>query len=80
MRTFCFVFKNGCVLIARDATDSSTDMKLRSNCSDRFLRFIPVEQLNAELICSDKTEPQYWQLIEMDRSTNEKKYFRLRNK
>jgi hypothetical protein len=50
--------------------------------SDRFIRFIPMEELNVELIEIDDNKDNIcvWQLIQTDPKTRLKTQFRFANK
>jgi hypothetical protein len=50
--------------------------------SDRFIRFIPMEELNVESIENDEKKDNIcaWQLIQTDTKTRLKTYFRFVNK
>lgn len=49
---------------------------------DRFIRFIPIEEINVELIENEDNKDNIctWQLIQTDLRTRLKTYFRFANK
>ncbi|CAF3895255.1 unnamed protein product [Rotaria sp. Silwood2] len=88
LKTYCFVFRNGCLLIVREQSNKKKQdllsiYKGNKIISDRFIRFIPMEDINVELIENDDTKDNnisMWQLTQTDSKTRLKTYFRFANK
>ncbi|CAF0731164.1 unnamed protein product [Rotaria sp. Silwood1] len=88
LKTYCFVFRNGCLLIVREQSNKKKQDILSIHkgnkiISDRFIRFIPMENINVELIESDDIKDNnilMWQLTQTDSKTRLKTYFRFANK
>ncbi len=70
LKTFCFVFRNGCLLLVREESN-------KKNISDCLIRFLPMKELQVELIDNDK---HTWQIIQINPKTQLKTYFRFANK
>ena len=94
-KTFCFVFANGCLLVAREAQvgeenrtsqsrrsfqEESAQQRTKKIVPDRFLRFLPLEELKAELLEVDGDRTRHWQLTHTDGNTRLKTSFRFANK
>ncbi|CAF3588971.1 unnamed protein product [Adineta steineri] len=87
LKTYCFIFRNGCILLVREQLnkkkqDSSLSHKGNKITSDRFIRFIPIEEMNVEFIDThdNKNNICTWQLIQIDIKTRLKTYYRFANK
>ncbi|UJR25261.1 hypothetical protein I4U23_006613 [Adineta vaga] len=86
LKTYCFVFRNGCLLLVREQTNKKKDAlslhKGNKVIADRFIRFIPIEEINVEYldINDPKDNVRTWQLIQIDSKTRLKAYFRFANK
>ncbi|CAF3108847.1 unnamed protein product [Rotaria socialis] len=88
LKAYCFVFRNGCLILVREQSnkkkpDLLSIQKGNKIISDRFIRFIPMEDVNVELIENDESKDNNiptWQLIHTDSKTRLKTYFRFANK
>ncbi|CAF0933766.1 unnamed protein product [Rotaria sordida] len=88
LKTYCFVFRNGCLLIVREQSNKKKQdllsiYKGNKIISDRFIRFIPIEDINVELLENDDNKDNnisIWQLTQTDSKTRLKTYFRFANK
>ncbi|CAF1239835.1 unnamed protein product [Adineta steineri] len=86
LKIFCFIFQNGCLLLVREQLNKKNQSSLfnsqsNSNTSDCFLRFLPMEQLQVEVIHLTDTSHTYtWQLIQTDPTTHFQTYFHFANR
>lgn len=87
LKTYCFVFRIGCLIIVREQLNKKKQDLLSISkgnkiISDRFIRFIPMEELNVELFDNEEQKDNIctWQLIQIDSKTRLKTYYRFANK
>lgn len=87
LKIFCFVFRNGCLLLVREQSNKKKQDLLSISkgnkiLTDRFIRFIPIEEIRVEIIGNDESKDNIytWQLIQTDSKTRLKTFFRFTNK
>ncbi|CAF0880247.1 unnamed protein product [Adineta ricciae] len=86
LRTYCFIFRTGCFLLVREQTqkknqDGVHNPHTNRNSIDHFVSFLPMRDLEAEMIQIDKkSSNQTWQLIQIDSATQLKRYYHFANK
>ncbi|UJR23642.1 hypothetical protein I4U23_026627 [Adineta vaga] len=86
LRTYCFVFRNGCLLLVREHIqkknpDGLYNSQINKNSSDHFLCFLPIKDVQAEMIqFENKSSNHTWQLIQTDPITQLKRYYHFANK
>lgn len=80
LKSFCFVFRHGCLILVREESTKKTHDEL-IHSSDCFIRFLPMKDIEVEPICDNHQEQRYiWQIIQTNSKTKMKTYFRFANK